>query len=283
MKHLLKFNEAVDLPFGKLKRPKQLGLTAWTFIYRGLKSGYITDYEMDYTTQLRGDGCVKILYKNGTSKVLYLKYQKISKEQRRKDPEGKTFFKRYEYEELDPVINNKELYREFIKPGIKMLRADTSDTILDYEGNEHPKSEIGTLIKQSKVYQKLINDLEFFDVSTQRELKNGTIELSLNDKAYSKASRNRHFATYWYVQKTGRVTIPNMHQPSFITEPLKSLKDYDECLNYILKIEEKNLLKQVEGWKHTLIKEPEKIEKVPHRVLKHINKKLAVVKNMGIF
>ena len=73
------------------------------------------------------------------------------------------------------------------------------------------------------------------------------------------------------------------HQPSFITEPLKSLKDYDECLNYILKIEEKNLLKQVEGWKHTLIKEPEKIEKVPHRVLKHINKKLAVVKNMGIF
>lgn len=121
------------------------------------------------------------------------------------------------------------------------------------------------------------------------QIKNGTIEIGLPNERYKgvtglsyQKTKERQYSTLYMIYKSGRVNTPHTRQaPLLVLAPLKTLKDYEKCFDFVLEREEKVLLNEIERWKNHLITKPEDIVKVPHRVMKYINKKLASLTGLG--
>lgn len=252
MKHLCRIDEAFDKPF-MLKKPEKLSVQVWRAIDRGLQSGIITDYKMENTDDastvpnvgplynqknmtLRVYKNIRVFFKDGTEAVIHLKLIDRGRSVRDKNTGQWKNAKNPEYRAID----TKELVDLLIKPNTAKLRQSVTDTIKDYQNVEHPKNEINELIKQSKVYQKLLAQ-GFVNVSTPTQTNRGTIRIVIPKPNI--ASYRGHGYGYtrnledYVIYKSGRVVIPNNLQPSFIRKPLESLTDYDECLTYILNLE----------------------------------------------
>jgi hypothetical protein len=225
MKHLKTFNESVGEIAGK--KPSKLADDIWAKIKKGVNNGYVTNYEMQDTSHADRKTFI-ISCKNGDEFKTELLYKGVDKH-RYDNKINKTV--RKTVQEWILPSSSKFLY-EFTSGMSKYLINSKRDNsqIIDNSGNAHPFSNFQTLIKDNEYYKKLINDFEFEDTTTLRQLKLGSLELS-HYNGFRILGKSKNYV----ISKGGKVYNHFNRPPStiFTLPPLSKVSDYEKCLKFI--------------------------------------------------
>jgi hypothetical protein len=156
---------------------------------------------------------------------------------------------------------------EFVNRARSIRKKIMPDVIIGVDGKEYPKSEIRNVAReQSKIYKELIR-LGYVDATSKRQAQNGTIVFGMPAKNANYETitiDGKHYTNWYRCVQSGQVYNRGSQFPVYVGEPVKSIKELDKMLAFVLKKRQQGYQWELKRWKEAIEKGTKSLTQLPY-------------------